>query len=291
VIVPTLASKERSSFLDRALDSIAAQDVAATAIVVANGDATDRDVLDRLRKRDDIRFIHAASTTLPDALRVGREQVDTAFFAELDDDDELLPTAISSRLAVLEADDSCAAVISNAWMRSAHGTSESIPDVELVRADPLRALIELNWLVPGAAVFRASVVTADYFGQMPQYLEWTYLALRLALDHRLEFLASPTTVHWVGLPFSINDSSECQRARPGAVERLLELPLPVDLRRALEEKRAGFYHEIADARIANGDHLEAWGAHLRSLLSPSGRRYLSFTRHLLRSKGHRKSMG
>ena len=241
-----------------------------------------------LARRTDIRFIHANSTTLPQALRVGRDAVDTPFFSELDDDDELLPGALSARLEALRADENVAAVISNAVLRSSHGKRESVPDREAVESDPLRALLTINWMVPGSALFRTDVVTSDYFSRMPPYLEWTYLGLRLALAHRLSFLSEPSAVHWNGLPFSINDSSECRNQRPNAVDRLLELPLPADVRRTLKMKQAAYYHEIADASVTAGARGSAWRAHLKSLFSPSGAKYLPFTRHLIgphRSRG------
>src|ERR1700674_1852071 len=95
VIIPTMVSTQRATSLQRAIGSIIGQQsAAAVPIVVANGTQFDAQLLSELKSRRDIRFFYQEEGSLPGAILLGRKQVDTEFFANLDDDDEYLPNAI-----------------------------------------------------------------------------------------------------------------------------------------------------------------------------------------------------
>ncbi len=282
VIIPTLATRERGAFLRRAIGSARDQrGVDTETIVVINGDAPDRSLLRWLSEQPDIRSVRLREASMPAALLAGRQCVESEYFAELDDDDELLPDALSRRLAVLQDDTGCDAVVSQCIERCGDDDRLSIPSVKSARRDPLRVLLEHNWLLPGSALFRSARVGVDFFNDMPSYLEWTWLGLLLTLHRRVAFLDEPTAVHHVDLPHSVQRTRACQLGRPAALRALLELDLPDDARRILQRRLGNACNTVARLHADERDRANAWRWHLRSLRVPGGLRHLSFTRKLI----------
>ena len=158
-----------------------------------------------------------------------------------------------------------------------------------VEQDPLTALMERNWLLPGAALFRSAAIGTDVFAATPRYLEWTWLALLLATRHRIALLPAPTVVHYEGHAFSVDRSQACARGRPLAFDAALRLPLPGPIRQRLRAKRGAAWHTAAGAALRDADFGAAWIAHLRSLAAPGGWRYATYTRYLMGFGGRRAS--
>src|SRR5437868_5008226 len=102
-----------------------------------------------------------------------------------------------------------------------------------VNADPVRALLRSNWLLPGSWLCRSDAVGVSLFEGMPRFLECTWLALRFALEHRMLWLDEPTVVYRVGSPAAESLSPEYLSGQMDALRRLLSLRLPDDVRRAL----------------------------------------------------------
>jgi hypothetical protein len=281
VLIPTLATPERAALLLRAIGSIRAQaPIRPRIIVIVNGPRADATLLRTLPGLPDLRVLRIAEASMPEALAAGRSVVDTEFFTELDDDDELMPGALAVRARRMAEPDRPDAVITNTILRGEAAEKLVIDDITAVRRDPLGTLLTRNWLAPGAAMFRSESMPVKFFRDMPRYLEWTYLGLVLASTSRLAFIAEPTVVHYIDHPFSVDRSRECLLGRPEAIARLLTLDLPARARRLLRAKRAAAYHQLAQIWLAEGRPREAWQAHLRSLGSPAGWRYLLYTRRL-----------
>jgi hypothetical protein len=96
VFIPTLATAERARHLRKALDSVRAQRQAeARIVVIVNGDAFDPDLLHELERNTEVGVLRRPVADFPASLRAGRAVVESPFFAELDDDDELLPDALA----------------------------------------------------------------------------------------------------------------------------------------------------------------------------------------------------
>lgn len=283
VVIPTLASAERAPLLERAVQSVVAQNVGVRLVIVANGPNVDDCLLRQLEAETDSRILHLIDANFPAALAAGRRAVQTPFFLELDDDDLLLPGTLAARLAVLHDHPSVDAVISSAILRSHTGDEPSFSDAAAVQETPLESLMRTNWMVPGCALFRTATVTSDFFACIPKYLEWTYLGMRLAIERRLSFLSDAGCVHNVGLPFSMNDSIACKLARPLAIRQLQSLHVPRAIKLALRKKECASWHAAAETRLATGAFREAWKAHLHSMRYPYGWRYLSFSRHLFQT--------
>lgn len=280
-VVPTLATAERAPYLNRAIDSILGQGVPVRIVVVVNGPQADRAIVERLAERAEVDTVRLADASLPGALLAGRKSVTSQFFFELDDDDHLVPGALSAWADVLQRRSSVDVVIGNAVMRSPAGERPSMPDVAAVRARPLDSLMDKNWLVPGSAMMRTDAVGPDYFEAMPEYLEWTYLGLRLASEKQLQFIDRSVCVHSEGLPFSTNESLDCLLERPVAAQSLRRLQLPAHIKRRLAAKECALWHAVAEHHLAHDDRRAAWRAHLCSIRSPFGWRFIPFTRKLL----------
>ena len=283
VLVATLASPARAPYLRRALTSIRAQSVPTRAIVVVNGSEADPALVDELAKAADITLLRQAEASLPAALARARAAVDSAAFAQLDDDDELLPEALALRLARLDGADCLDAVVTNGLVRHGREERHSIADAAAVATQPLDAMMQSNWLLPGAALFRTATIGAEFFAAAPCYLEWTYVGLRLAAERRIAVLPEATVVHYEGLEFSVDRSRACLLGRPRAFAPLLQLSLPAHIRRALRRKRGAAWHAAAERLRIDGDRRAAWAAHVRSLAAPGGLRYVAYTRHLFAS--------
>jgi glycosyltransferase involved in cell wall biosynthesis len=282
VLIPTLASAERAPYLLRAIDSLRSQPpVRARIIVVVNGPRCDPALVATLEQMADVRVARVPEADMPGALAAGRALVDTEYFAELDDDDEVMPGALALRARRMAETDCPDAVITNALIRRNGADTLNIADMDAVARSPLRSLLQRNWLVPGAAMFRTATVPVELFAAIPRYLEWTYLGLVLAQTRRLAFLSEPTVIHYVGHPFSVDQSRECLLERPMAFEALLKLDLPVSIKHLLRARRSAAHHAAAEMFCAGSNRRAAWGSHLRSVAGRGGWRYLLYTRYLL----------
>lgn len=282
IIVPTRALRERAALMRRALASIFGQEhVAPVPIVVVNGPDADAALVDELKSDRRVRIFFLDSADLPDALRFGRSQVDSAWFGTLDDDDVLQPDALAHRVFALEENPSHDVVVTNGLCRDAHGDVLNVTDFASVARDPLRALRHGNWLLPGSWLGRSEDVSEQLFHGMPRYLECTYLAIQFATKHRPLFLNQPTVVWHTDTPCSIRTSTQYQLGQVAAMQRLLELEVPDDVRADLSRRLGAAYHQSAVIHLRDGNHRQAWRTHCRSLIHPGGWRYLPFSRRLL----------
>jgi glycosyltransferase involved in cell wall biosynthesis len=283
VIIPTLGLHERAASLQAAIESVLDQaGVCPAVIVVLNGRERCPDVERALRENRRVRLLVRESRGLPAALAAGRAMVEAEWFTALDDDDLLLPGALALRVQALEGRGDCAAVITNGYLRTGDRDVLHMRAGHGVSADPLRAMLEKNWCLPGSWMCRASMVGIDVFEEMPSFLECTYLAMRIACEHPVLWLDEPTVVYRVGSPGAESLSRAYVLGQVRALRRIIALNLPDDVRRDLRTRIAGAYHSASDHERASGAMGEAWWWHAASLLQPSGWRYLSFTRHLIR---------
>jgi glycosyltransferase involved in cell wall biosynthesis len=282
VIMPTRVLKERGALLRRALESVLAQQgVRVVPLVVINGPAVDPALATELRADRRLRVATLEQADLPAALRAGRSLVDTVWFAELDDDDVLLPGALAARVRALEERPECQAVVTNGLIRDSRGDSLHVPDASIVQRDPLRALLKRNWLLPGSWLCRTESVGLGVFEGMPRFAECTYLAIRLATKHQMRFLDSPTVVWHTDSPLSVSRSRDYVLGQGAALRRILELELPSDVRAAYRTRVSSAYHEVARLHLREGTLREAWRWHIQSLGESGGWRYVPFARRLV----------
>jgi glycosyltransferase involved in cell wall biosynthesis len=282
VVMPTEARSDRAQLLRRALESVRSQQgVRAIPIVVVNGPGAEPALLADLTRADGVHLVRLEAAGLPAALRAGRDQVRTPYFAELDDDDELLPGALHTRVEALAARPDVDVVVTRGYIDRQGRRELNVADLEACQGDPLRALLDRNWLTPCAGLFRTATVGTEYFADVPPYLEWTYLGLRLSLERRILFLNEPTWVYRADTPGSLSKAPTYVLRQAASLDRLLALPLPADVRRRLRRRRGTALHTAASLELRAGRPRAAWRWHLRSLAAAGGWRYTLYTRRLV----------
>jgi glycosyltransferase involved in cell wall biosynthesis len=281
VVIPTRAMPERIPLLQRAVASVLEQqEVAPRVIVIVNGARDDLGVRQALGVDPRVTVLVKHDADLPAALRAGAQAVETPWFATLDDDDLLLPGALKVRHSALERHPDRLIVVTNGIRRAMDGDHVHVQDSREIAADPLRALLRRNWLLPGSWLCRVTPETRTLFDGMPRYLECTYLGIRFAAFGMI-WIDTPTMVYHVGTPFSESQSRAYVEGQGEALRRILDLELPPYARRALRRRITAAHHRSANQALRAGSVPDAWRWHLATLQGPGGWRYLPFMRHIL----------
>lgn len=282
VIIPTTCERKRWDALERAIGCVLAQEgVAAQVIAVVNGNRYDADCFEALKRKNGVTVLYRNTGSASLAQEAGREAVRTPFFAFLDDDDEYLPGALAIRLALLLADPTLDFVVTDGYR--AHGGSDElvIDDRGAIAADPLGALCERNWMASCSGLFRTNSVTPEYFADPAPYMEWTYLAFRLASRLTMRWLEAPT-YRINDSPASLSKSDAYLHSELDILRRVLTLPLSARVRLAVRRKLGRACHIFAEQSRCDGSLARAWRFHFDSLLQPGGWRYLAYSRKLVR---------
>ena len=284
VIVPTQARRERAEPLKAALRSILEQEgVHAVPVVVVNGPDPDAALVDELGADPRLELLRTPQPSLAGALHLGVQAASTPWVSTLDDDDLLLPRSLAMRVERLEDDPNLDVVVGNG-LRREHGVD--VPhwtNVDAIRRDPLRAMYDKNWLLPGAWLARRERVDPAPIADAPYAAECTFIGLYLALHYKTHFLDEPVVIWRCDTPASMSKSREYVIQQGQAMTRILELDLPDDIRRAYKRRRTRAYHARSDLHRSEGDLAAAWYWHLRTLPEPGGWRHLLFGRRLLQS--------
>lgn len=281
IIIPTTCEKHRSVQLDRAIDSVLSQNIKGLqCVVVANGRRIDLGTLNKLKKDERLQVLEQEIGSLPLALQNGRKNVSSEFFAVLDDDDELLPGSLQARLDSILMDDKLAAVVSDGYV-SVNGKKHAFLDINAVSNDPLVSLLHSNWLTSCGALYRTCLVPADYFAA--QYYEWTYVAFRLALEHKIKFIEHKGFIVNQDTPGSLSKSAEYSDQYPKFIKGLLTLPAPPRVQRILKRKLGNALHCEAERLRTEAHMASAWRSHCESLICKEGWKYVLYTRKLIAS--------
>lgn len=283
VIIRTLARAERKSHIQRAIGSVKRQqDVPVRLLVVVNGNQFDPGIVDDLRDSDDVDVHYMEKASTGESRLLGRQLVRAPFFLFLDDDDELLPNALSIALAAMRPDPDIALVVTNGYYVSGETRRIDIPDLSREQADPLRGLIDRVWMSSCGGLFRTAHVSPDLFepGDVC-YHEWSLFAFKLALSgEKIAFLDVPT-YNVYDTPGSTSKTLAHIEGELRVLDIMLSRPLPIDFRRRLEKKYRNALHVLANANRKLGRKRAAWRYHMKSMKPPSTLRYLLFTRKLL----------
>lgn len=285
IIIPTTGATDRRSSLLRAIEKILGQDrVDVIPIVVLNGRRYDADLFEVLKQRSDIRFFYLEQPSLPAAINFGRRQVETPFFGFLDDDDLYHPWTVAERLDAFRTAPEADVVVS--WGRREVGRrQERVPGKEVWKQeDPLHVLLKGCWLASCSGLFKTATISDGYFDSELRHLEWTSVAIRIALDRSIYFLDSERPHFLIGdSPDSLSKSCHYLLGMEQALDRLLKLPLPPAVRRGFMQKKMSLRHDIADYFRIEGDLGKAWKHHIRTFYHHQGLRYLPSTIHFLRT--------
>ncbi len=280
VVIGTALAPERVALLERAVAAALHNARVAEVIVVVNGQKFDAPALSRLRARTDVRVEYLSLGSYPAALRRGRELVTQPFFCFVDDDDELLPGSIASRLAMAQAG-GADVVVCNGY-RNAGGADTPYCRRQPVDSEDLAlAMLEENWFASCAPLFRADRVGIEFFDGRTRFLEWTLLVFKLlAAGRRFAFVPD--------YGFRINDTavSLSKDLRgvlpvPAVLRELIGLTVNPHVLDELQRRLARAHHACAEAELSMGSISQAWSQHFKSLTLPGGAAYWPYTRHLL----------
>ena len=284
VIIPSLGDAARAKSLDRAIESVLAQNgVNSIPIVVVNGNRHDPAVLESLLHRTDIRCEHLPFAGLPEARLRGREVVDTPFFAFLDDDDELLPQSLSTRLYPMHLDEEIDVVISNGFRDSPSGRVITDPIIDRFQANPLEGLMETNWLSENGGLYRTRSIGIEFFANLPPVVEWTYIAFQLAQLRNIYFIDVPTFVKHDTLG-SLSKSKYYSLQHPYVLRDMLRWRMPEAVRFKLKQKYISALHQTSETLLEMRDFRSAWRYHLESLRYVNGLQFLGYTRHIVQKQ-------
>lgn len=281
IVVPTLAEAHRGPQLMRAIKSIH-QD-GGQALVIVNGSRFSPELKDELHLLPNTRVISISEPGLPNAIHIGRKAVESDYFGFLDDDDYLLPGSISLRESFLDGNPKTDVVIANG-LREEWGNKPQLfasrDALEVIRRDPLSALLRANWMTPCGALYRDATVSSDVFHQLTKYAEWTDVASRLIDNFTFDLLFENTFVQ-SDTPGSLSKHTS-QATHILNLHEKMELKVKTAAQRSLWNDRiSSLHHQIAQDELAANRRPQAWHHHLRSLLHAPMigiPRYLAYTR-------------
>ena len=281
VLIVSLCAASRAAAIRRAIDTALSQEgVRARVTIVVNGQRYDRELFETLKRTRGVRVLYQTEPSIFLARRCAREEVRAPFFGFLDDDDQLLPGALATRVHALVHDPDAAAAITDGFLTAGGSQSLILGAIAAIREDPLHSLLEGNWLATASALFRTAAVPPEYFDVTIRSNDMTFLAFRLALGKRMIFVDVPTYRKTYS-PDSISLTQSWALPSLDTLDRMLEFPMPASVRRGLRRKCAAAAHQISDIHRERGEAASAWRYHLRSLMEPGGLlRYALHTRHL-----------
>jgi glycosyltransferase involved in cell wall biosynthesis len=283
VIIPTLACSERGDQLLAAIKSIQMSVDAdlVKIIVCVNGRGWNKDVVGKLRQMNDIDLHFQREQSLPKALAFGRSLVSTEFFCFLDDDDELLPLSIATRVRALDERHEVDLAVTNGYNQANGEFRLRYPALPSKDADTFASLLDRNWLASCGALYRSASVGLDYFKEGYAYREWIWLAFKLLMDNRkVVFIDSPLYVVNYS-EFSLSRSAAYGKADALLHQKMLDMAPPRRIKKLIQARISRAAHDLSDDALRRG---EIWGAlnlHLKSLVLPGGLEHLSYSRHLL----------
>jgi Glycosyl transferase family 2 len=281
IIIPTTCEAGRGAMLQRAIASAMAQPlVGVRVLVVVNGKRFDAALYDGLRRRGDLTVVYEERGSATRAQHIGRRLVETPFFGFLDDDDEYLPATLQTRLQPMLDDPTVACTASQGY-REVNGVDLLfLGPLDELRRDSLRALTRYNWLPAAGGLFRTALVPPGMFSAEPTYMEWTVVAYRLATTQRVAFVETPCfRLH--DTPGSLSKSEAYRVGEIAALETILRLDLPADVRRAVGWHLGTAHHCMACIHADRRERSKAWHHHTASLRAAGGTRFLVFSRRLL----------
>lgn len=285
VIIPTMASTQRASMLKRAIESIRRSSRSPIRIItVVNGRQYDEKLCNWLKSQSDVQFDYLETPSLPSAVLKGRELVTSTFFSTLDDDDEFLEGAIDKRVYLMENSPNIDLVLTNGY-RNVNGIDAIVYQrLAEVPANSIQTLMDFNWLNSCNALYRASSFEAKYFIDGHPYAEWTWLAYKLAMDNKKILILNEQTFRINDTSGSLSKSQSYQNSYIALFERMLKCAPPYDVAKSIRRKMGAAWHDASNASMNNGDSMEAFKYHLRSLFEPGGFQYLSYSRKFLMPK-------
>jgi hypothetical protein len=102
------------------------------------------------------------------------------------------------------------------------------------------------------------------------------------MEARISFIDTPTFIYNRDTQNSLSKSKDWVVSQPMALQTMMQLDLPPDVKARLRSKQVSSMHSASVAELEDGHWTEAWMWHLKTLVRRGGLQYLSYTRHLLK---------
>lgn len=291
IVIASLCDDKRAALLRRACDSVRAMagEHSYSIIVVANGNRVSPAVLDWLAVQPDIRVLRLRSGSHPLARRVGAELADSEFLGFLDDDDELLPNTLASKLAYFRTHPDVDVLITDGVRINSETATPIFPPAGQRSTDLVETMMRVGWSACSLTV-RTQKIDLSVFDTERRHLEWTLMALLLAQRHQTGFLDEPTYRYYDDTSGSLSKSVEHSLAAPEIWSRLLASYAGTPYERAMRRRYGIECHNASWAHARLGNLRQAWRLHLESLKSPGGfAAFLPYSRKLLLASVRRGS--
>jgi glycosyltransferase involved in cell wall biosynthesis len=284
VVIATTAEKKRAESIDRAINSVIAQQGCNfNLIVVINGEIFDDDVRKSIEDNKLVQCHYLLEGSFPKALAYARSVIKTDYFCFLDDDDELLPSSLFARFSALECNPNMDVAVGNGLKKHSDFAWQTHPNILSYQGNSLAALLKENgnWLASCAGMFRTETIPQQYFDDYAVYAEWSYIAFKLAIFNKVIFINC--------LCYCINVQSESLSHNEAYLlgqydmtRKVLILPLPMWAKKLLLIKVCDTEHTISERFLKNKQSARAWLFHLRSLSNTKTFfKYILFTRYLI----------
>src|SRR5688572_8920048 len=252
VLIVSLCVAERATAIRRAIGTALSQEgVQARVTIVVNGQRFDRELFEALKRQRGVRVLYQTEPSIFLARRYAREEVRAPFFGFLDDDDQLLPGALATRVRALASDAEADVVVTDGLLSEGLSESLMLGDVAAIRQDPLHSLLARNWLATASALFRTESISPDYFDVTIRSNDMTYLAFRLALEKRITFLGVPTYRKTYS-PDSISLTPSWALPSLDTLDKMLMFPMPASVRRGIRTKCRS-----EERRVGKGENMDA----------------------------------
>ena len=282
VIIPTIALKEKTLLLQRAIESIRrSSESPVNIIVVVNGSRADPDTCHWLASQPDIHCERLPTPSAPLAVVRGRALVQTPFFSMLDDDDVYLAGGTDLKLAAFTRNPGADIVVSSGFRQLNQMDVPTMTSIEQVPRAPLSLLFASNWLSSCNALYRSSSFTQAFFEDAHPYAEWTWLAFKLAMAKKCIVALDQPTFRIHDTPGSLSKSAPYHAAYQSLYQRMLALQPPAEVAQLILARMSSDWHDQSARALSAGRRLDATAFHLRSLMLPGGLRYLPYTRRLI----------
>ena len=282
VIIPTTCEDRRTLMIRRAITSVQSQDGEIELLVVVNGSSYAESLLSELRANNGLKVVQIEEGNVSAARYAGLLAVTGDLFCFLDDDDELLPGALSTRVGCMASD--VDVLVTNGYRHNGGDGLVVQPELaERINADLVGTFLEYNWFASASALFRRGNVDVSLFDFRIKYFEWTFLFFKL-IEHPLtiRFVDQVTYRIHEDHPVSASKSIDYTNAHPGFLQELMSMKTVVKGRnfRELRRKYQAALNRLSRIESERGDRAAAWAAHARCLMA-GGWRYLPYTRHLI----------
>jgi glycosyltransferase involved in cell wall biosynthesis len=279
VVIPTTAESSRKLSLARAIESIHRQDISADIVLIVNGTLFDKELFISLQKREDLKVFYLDEGSLPKAIHFGVSKVTTPFFAFLDDDDCYIENTLYKRMKPLLNDDSIDFVVNNGFNYSNGADVVRTQKFPVGRSEAAGLILQENWLASCGGIYRRTTINADFFENIPKYLEWTYLGFKLATTKKGCFLSMPAFRIYEST-LSLSKSNDYTLGMMHGLRQIIELS-PEKLRRQVKIKYGKMLHDLSSNYLSEGEIKLALKFHLSSLIMPKGYLYIYYSRHIL----------